>query len=98
MIPLVKIHQRVRITDAQLRSFLPAVTNSNDLFVFPLPGSSAEGPHMKFQVIDHSTHGTAMFSVDTECGKNIDSFSTIEEAQDRAAWLEAEYERISETL
>ena len=53
---------------------------------------------MKFQVVDHSTHGTAMFSVDTECGKNIDSFSTIEEAQDRAAWLESEYERISEIL
>jgi hypothetical protein len=39
-----------------------------------------------------------MYSVDTECGKNIDSYSTIEEAQDRAAWLESEYERISEIL
>ncbi|WP_415769294.1 hypothetical protein [Pseudomonas sp. LB3P38] len=53
---------------------------------------------MKFQVVDRSINGTAKFSVDTECGKNVDSFSTIEEARDRAAWLESEYERISETL
>ncbi|VVO24169.1 hypothetical protein [Pseudomonas fluorescens] len=53
---------------------------------------------MKFQVVDHSINGIAKFSVDTECGKNVDSFSTIKEARDYAAWLESEYERISEVL
>lgn len=53
---------------------------------------------MKYQVVDRSINGTAKFAVDTECGKNVDSFSTIKEARDHAAWLESEYERISETL
>lgn len=53
---------------------------------------------MKFQVVDRSANGTHEHAVLTECGKHVDSYRTAEEAQTRADWLEAEYERISEIL
>lgn len=54
---------------------------------------------MKFKVTEHSTASSnAKFSVHTECGKHVESFSTDGEAQKKAAELNDEYERISELL
>lgn len=53
---------------------------------------------MKFKVTETADAGKAKFDVFTECGKLIDSFSTHEDALAKAAFLNAEYDRVSELL
>lgn len=54
---------------------------------------------MKFKVSERSISADKTeFAVVSECGKDIESFSAHNDAQAKADWLNAEYERISELL
>lgn len=51
---------------------------------------------MKFKVSEPVVSG--VFSVVSECGHDMGSFQTMGQAQEKAEWLNAEYERMSEVL